>query len=162
VLERGLLGVDWRFGADGCQGTASALKDAMDFVLASGNADESGAGLPAFLQTAEREGYPSCLLFLPPLDGPALDRVIGALGPRPMRMTAVLALDVMPAQRTLSPRWHRFAFRPPEDGSCTLDDLSRQVSRLHAAGIEPLIADRSTGRVFADVRPLLQAVGGRL
>lgn len=78
LLESGVLGVNWRFGADGNQGHCSDLSEALTFLARSGNLSHlknPGTGLGGFLEQAAKDGFNGCLVALPSQPGPWLEAV---------------------------------------------------------------------------------------
>lgn len=78
ILESGVLGSGWRFGADGNQGHCSTVSEALTFLARSGNVALSGepqVGLRAYLAQAARDGFNGCLVALPSAPGPWAEEV---------------------------------------------------------------------------------------
>jgi hypothetical protein len=78
ILESGLLGAGWRFGADGNQGYCEKTEEAMTFLARSGNLSMQGreeVGLRAFLNQAAKDGFNACMVGLPSVPGKWLDDV---------------------------------------------------------------------------------------
>ena len=81
LLESGVLGVNWRFGADGNQGHCSDLSEALTYLARSGNHSlpkKDATGLGVFLEQAAKDGFNGCLVALPSQPGPWLEAVIQA------------------------------------------------------------------------------------
>ena len=78
ILESGLLGSGWRFGADGNEGHCDRVSEALTFLARSGNITQSGKTQPAlrgFLQQAARDGFTGCMVALPSLPGKWLEEI---------------------------------------------------------------------------------------
>lgn len=81
ILESGLLGTGWRFGADGNEGFCSKVDEALMFLARSGNLMQQNRiepGLRGYLQQAARDGYNGCLVALPSLPGKWIDEIRSA------------------------------------------------------------------------------------
>ncbi len=81
ILESGVLGPSWRFGADGNQGHCETVDEAMTFLARSGNVSLKGGWqveLRSFLAQAAKDGFNGCLVALPSVPGKWLDDVRGA------------------------------------------------------------------------------------
>jgi hypothetical protein len=78
ILESGVLGQGWRFGADGNQGHCNNVGEALTFLARSGNlslAGRSDVALRAFLSQAAKDGFNGCLVVLPSAPGPWIEEV---------------------------------------------------------------------------------------
>lgn len=77
LLEQRLLGEAWRFGADGREGHAVTVEEALNRVAESGNTTAlNSTGLEQFMQQAEGEGFGFCLVLSPPGDTAYASRII--------------------------------------------------------------------------------------
>lgn len=92
ILESGLLGTGWRFGADGNEGHCSKADEALLFLARSGNLtqeDRVELGLRAFLQQAARDGFNGCLVALPSLPGKWIEEIRSAARVSGIQLTFV-------------------------------------------------------------------------
>jgi hypothetical protein len=146
ALEGGAFGTEWVFGADGSDGEASTVPDALDRVVRSaGVGDRGGAGLRAFLERAERTGPASLVLFAPPRPGPWLDRALAVLRGRGRRARVVIGVDGIDATPP-RPLWKRALAREPARGGVPIGELDRVLGALAATRCEVVVIDRRTGR----------------
>ncbi|MHB2020487.1 MAG: DUF58 domain-containing protein, partial [Candidatus Xenobia bacterium] len=157
ILERGVLGEGWRFGADGTAGHTPHLQEALRLLAASGNTSaEPGSGLGQFLQQAQLDGYASCFLFLPSRPGPWMARVVAALERTRMQVTIFLGTDELRVQSVQEPWWHRVLFRQEHDPNRPRsEDLSQVTQTFGKLAAEMILVDRQAGRLYRDPRHLL-------
>lgn len=162
AVESGTLGAEWVFGADGTAGDASEPGPAVDRIVRSIEAREEGAlGLRAFIERAEKTGPASLVLFVPPVPGPWLDRVIAILRHRAHRTRVIVATDGVDAQAE-PPRWRRLLARSAERRGTHAEDLDAVVRALAGARVEVLVLDRATGKKLGDAhRAAMRALGAR-
>jgi hypothetical protein len=146
ALERGLLGPRWAFGADGTPGMLDDLDRALLAVARSGAA-QGPSGLMAFVDEARRDGRARCLVFLPPLPGPALDVAVGCAKRNPGALSFVVGTDGVRPDEPAG-RWRRMIERPVADPRPTASELSHVLRALAAVGAEAVVVDRSTGRFY--------------
>jgi hypothetical protein len=148
AVEAGVLGQNWSFGADGCpaEGTTS-VATALDWIAASAGArDRQGDGLEAFLRTAERHGRVRGIVFVPAGPGPWLAKVIEAGARRRRLLDVVVATDrVARSSRSLL---GRLFLEGPRTRGLPAAAFQETLSRLSRAGLEPLVVERPTGRVY--------------
>lgn len=109
VLEKELLGQGWRFGADNSPEPTSKLEEALIQLARSGNPTRGATGLSAYLAQAAHDGYKSCLVFVPPGEGPWLQAVHAAAARTPMRLTFV----TVGAHSAARARWRWLILREP-------------------------------------------------
>ncbi|HEY3356693.1 MAG TPA: DUF58 domain-containing protein [Polyangia bacterium] len=149
ALEAGILGANWSFGADGSgsEGTQS-VDTALDWIAASAGArDQQGQGLEPFLRAAERHGRVRGIVFVPAEPGPWLQRVIEAGVRRRRLMDVVVATDGVdraPHRSVLA----RLFLRLPKARGLAATALQETLTRLRRAGLEPVVVERPTGRVY--------------
>lgn len=156
VLERGLLGPRWRFGADGAE-DAQTLDEALAALAKSGSA-QGPPGLGAFLERARRDGFGACILLLPGVDGPWTGPVQEALAASPLRLQAVFALDGW-APGTPS-RWERL-FLEPEAGGADPGAVLDLLSRLVLPGMGATLVETRSGDVLERPEAFLAKLAGR-
>jgi hypothetical protein len=148
ALETGVLGADGRFGTDGepADGTHD-LERALEWIAASaGRRELAGAGLEAFLRAAERHGRVRGLVFVPAAPGPWLARVAAAAAGRRHMLDVVVATDGVALRGRGGGR--RLLLRTAPPPALTRAELDETIRRLLRAGVEPLVVERPTGRVY--------------
>ncbi|BDU73961.1 DUF58 domain-containing protein [Mesoterricola silvestris] len=157
LLERGLLGPGWRFGADGAE-DAEDLEGAREALARSGSSGGAG-GFAAFLERARRDGFGACILLLPGRDGPWTAPVQAALATAPLRVQAVFALD---GWREPAPSpWRRAFLRPePEDGAAP-EEVLDLLGRIAAPPTGATLVDIRSGDVLDHPEAYLRKRAGR-
>ena len=144
LLERGLLGQGWRFGADGAE-DAHTLDEALTALARSGST-AAALGLGAFLERARRDGFGACLLLLPGVDGPWAAQVQAGLAGAPLRVQAVFALDGWAPEAP--PRWRRVFLQPPEPGGAVPGEVLDLLRRLQLPSVAATLVDTVSGDVL--------------
>jgi len=157
LLERGLLGPGWRFGADGCE-DAQDLDGALEALARSGSAPPA-PGLAPFLERARRDGFGACILLLPGLDGPWVKGVQAALAGAPLRVHAVFALDGWRPEPP--PRWRRAFLRPEPPGAADPGEVLDLLGRVVLPQMEATLVDTRSGDVLESPRAYLGRLAGR-
>lgn len=162
AIESGTLGAEWVFGADGTAGDTDDKASAVDRIVRSIDARESGAlGLRAFVDRAEKTGPASLVLFVPPVPGPWLDRVIALVRHRAHRTRIIVATDGVDVTPPPS-RWRGLLARSVERSGTRAEELDGVVRALAAARVEVLVLDRATGRKLGDAhRAAMRALATR-
>jgi hypothetical protein len=152
-LELGLLGEGWRFGADGSRATASNRDEALDALVASGDADPRGpTGLAPFLDRAARDGYAHCLLFVPPGPGPWLDTVPATVARTALRTVVLTAVDGVAADTPRPAWWRRLFLEADTDGHPVAASLDRMATPFLGLPCRMAAVDRTTGLLLGDPR----------
>ena len=160
AVERGLLGDDWRFGADGVRNYAAETDEAVEIIALSGEADCDNRAkepfLGDFLAKMRSDGYQSCVLFMPP-DPAAWDYAAGQMaGCGSMRIQVVIGVEVLRPERKDARGFVRRAvdwFLRPEIGTDpTLEEITRMVSSVPGLCRNVLVAERRTGRLHRNIR----------
>lgn len=109
ILESGLLGSGWRFGADGNQGYCQKEDEAVTFLARSGNLSLLGqhqVGLRGFLDQAAKDGFNGCLVGLPSQPGPWLEDVVKAAAVRGIEVSFACAPGYIGARnQSEGPDW---------------------------------------------------------
>lgn len=153
ALESQALGPDWRFGADGSQGEAKRLVDALPLIVKSRAARGSGGdGLGPFLERSPDAHSARCVLFVPPRPGRWLGPVEREVKRRGGSVEVVVGVDgVREAERR--PRWRRPAVWLLSDDDRAADaahpdELERVCRALAAAGARVTVIDRPSGKVY--------------
>ena len=148
AIEMGILGVNGRFGADGQAPAGTADPDvALEWIAGSAAARQrSGADLEPFLRDAERLGRVRGIVFVPAAPGLWLDRVAGVVAGRRRMLDVVVATDGV----ELKPRsWlRRLLLQGKGVRALARADLDETIRRLLRAGVEPIIVERHTGKVY--------------
>lgn len=151
AVEQQALGDDLRFGASGSDAVATTVDDARASIVRSRDARRTGAaGLRGFVETVEREGPASLVLFVSPEPGAWLDEVIRVARARPHRVRIVVAFDRVDAEDpSRVPWWRVFVHRPPRVGiaRASLDAVLRALGTTRA---DVLVFDRPTGRLWSE------------
>ncbi|MCA9531500.1 MAG: DUF58 domain-containing protein [Myxococcales bacterium] len=150
AIERGLLGAEWSFAADGTPGATSTVADAISRVVHSAGArDEGAAGLAAFVERAERSGPASLVLFAPPAPGAWLDRTLAVVRRRVASTRVVIGVDALYDGSAADRRRWRWLLRSGAPVAGTeLGALERVCAVLGAARVEVVVLERPTGRVL--------------
>jgi hypothetical protein len=161
AIERGLLGDDWCFAADGVDRHATEREEALETLARSGEADttERDGHLGAFLSKMENEGYQFCILLLPPEAEAWAHAATQVTGTGIMRMQILTGVESVQPETEAPSAWKerltKWFLRPATDDEYTLDEL-RQLA-LGTAGLAATagVAERRTGQLFQDI------LGGR-
>lgn len=156
LLERGLLGSGWRFGADGAE-DAATLPEALEALARSGSAARGGT-LGAFLERARRDGFGACILLLPGRRGPWMEEVLGAVATSPLRIQAVHALDGWAPER---PSWWRRALLAPGLGGTSPGEVLELVERMALPHVTAALVETRSGEVLPDPGAYLRKRAGR-
>jgi hypothetical protein len=160
AVESGALGADWVFGADGGDRDASDVHEAVGRIIASvGHRADGGAGLRPFVERAERMGPASLVVFVPPVPGPWLPRVLSVVARRGDRTRVVVGTDGLDARRE-PPSWWRWLVRPPAPRGTAARDLEAVVRPFAALRCEVVVLDRVSGRRLGEAhRRAMEALG---
>lgn len=154
ALQRGVLGDDWAFGADGTQGVTSELPTALRAIAASRPlASPHAYGLDSFMQSQATSGSSHCILFTAARRTHSLALLKATLQRYPGKFSVVLATDQL--TETIKPaRWRRWLLTAGSSPSLALDD---RVSKAELLGLlteigqfveSILVIERHTGRCF--------------
>jgi hypothetical protein len=157
-IERGLLGDDWSFAADGVQREASDDRDAaFEIIARSGEAKpaDRAAQLASFLTRREAEGFQFCLLFIPP-DAPAWEAVADQnAATATMRVQVLTAAgEIVPDQappRGFSEFASRWLLKPREIDGVSLADIRTRAASVHGLANELIVVERNSGRSVSDI-----------
>jgi hypothetical protein len=159
-IEEGLFGRDYLFSADGASSPTSDSAEALEQLIRSvRHRDEAGEGLERFLSRLEASRRQSCVLFVPPVTGPWLDRVerLAALIPGGQ---AVTALDDHPGS-VRAPGWRRFLFAEPPGSARAARSVGEVARRLTRAGLEVHVLHRPSGELLGRAQLEALAPGGQ-
>lgn len=156
AIDRGLLGDQWWFGADGASGLATRVDEALSQIMESKNArntpNGAGAGLAGFFGRTQAFKEARVVLFVPGTTGPWLQRVAAQL--RGRNVTCVVVVDGLrnsPADPTVVERISKYlkapeAADPDEEALVVPDDLRLVTQTLVRAGAQVTVLDRRAGR----------------
>lgn len=139
LLELGLLGEEWRFGADGTPGHTNQLQEALDMVARSGNLERTeGKNLTEFLGQAEKDGFGFCLVLAPPREKTVIEMVDYSLGGSGLRHDIWVGVDVEEDEER--PWYRKLGFLKPSP-------LTPE-SAFHAWDGRATVIIRGTGQVL--------------
>jgi len=157
VVERGLLGDDWRFGADGVANYASETGEALEIIAISGEADcdDHLNNLGSFIAKMRSDGFQSCVLFLPP-DPAAWDYASRqTAGAGSMRIQVVIGVEGLRPEHEIAKGLTRRAadwfLRPATGADPTLEEIKRMVSSAPGLCKDVRAAERRTGNLHRNI-----------
>lgn len=148
-LEKGLLGPDFIFAADGAsrptRSAVEAVEQLVDSVKAQG---DGGATLEALVQQIEPARLTAFLVFAPPVDGAWRERLLGLVRPRGVTATVVIGVDhLVDAEARAKGRLHRLVFQ--DDGAGASDaGLLALRDALEADGHTVRLVHRPSGQTW--------------
>jgi hypothetical protein len=153
AIERGLLGDDWRFAADGVDREANDDRDAaFEIIARSGEASQQdrAARLGAFLTKCENDGYQFCLLCIPH-DAPAWRAVAAQqVATTSMRVQVLTAAsEIVPdddPNASFGERVAKWMLKPVEEDRVSLAELRTRAANLKDLAFDVMAAERNTGR----------------
>lgn len=155
ILERGFLGDDWRFGADGSQADAARLNDALDILIRSGSVPPgSPTTFPEFLKRAQKDGFSACVVVVPPVEGPWIEAVVSALAGTLLRVHIYTVVDRVLLEAAPAKAWGRFLYVPEAGRAPRAEEMARMARHFTGRPFPFLLVDRQAGKVFGDVRAL--------
>lgn len=139
------LGDEWTFAADG-SAVCEDVPKALDAVVRSIDFRSKGAsGLSTFVESEERRGPASLVVFAPAEEGDWLDRVLSVSKGRAARMQVIIGVDGV-GERPKHGWLKRLLTAPQEVSSSSLAPLRSICSKLAGARVRVRIFDRYTGR----------------
>ena len=150
-VEKGLLGPDFIFAADGAsrptRSAVEAVEQLIDSVKAQG---DGGATLEALVQQIEPARLTAFLVFAPPADGPWRQRLLGLVRQRGVTATVVIGVDHLidvDAEAQAKGRLHRLVFQ--DDGAVASDaGLLALRDALEADGHTVRLVHRPSGQTW--------------
>lgn len=155
-VERGMLGQDFRFGADGAEAATDDPDEALDHIVASAHhRREGGEGLARFLRQLTPRQRDAVVLFVPGEPGRWLGHVEAAAGTL-KGARAVTAVDDAP--ELTRPGLRHLLFAPPSERARLARHLGRVVGRLVRAGFVIHVIHRPSGELLGPAQ--LEALGG--
>jgi hypothetical protein len=157
-IERGLLGDDWCFAADGVDKEANDDREAAYEIIArSGEAhrEDRAARLATFLTSREAEGYQFCLLFIPP-DADAWEAVAAqSAATQTMRVQVLTAAgEIIPDQspaRGVKELVSRWLLKPTHEDGVSLSEIRARANAVKGLANEVITVERNTGRTMSDL-----------
>lgn len=165
AIEGAAFGAEWVFGADGSEGEASTVHEAVERVVRSAGVGERGASaLRSFVERAERTGPASLVIFAPPRPGAWLERVVAVLRSRGRRARVVIGVDGIDASPPAT-WWRRALLREAPRSGTPIGELEAVLRALAATRCEVVVIDRRSGRRLGDLhrgaaRAAAAALGG--
>lgn len=157
-IERGLLGEDWCFAADGVDREANDDRDAaFEIIARSGEArpEDRAARLSNFLTLKEAEGYQFCLVFIPPDAASWLAVADQSASTATMRVQVLTAAaeitpdDAPPQGLTeLASRW---LLRAGSPDSVSLAEIRTRAGAVRGLANELIVVERNSGRTLSDM-----------
>ena len=154
-VEEGLLGHGFLFAAEGAAEPTADPVEALEQIIRSvRHRDRGGEGLEGFLARLEEQRRRCCLLFVPPVAGPWLDRVVQAARYVP-GARVVTAVDSSPAEMPAT-GWRRWLFAETQSNEAARRALGKVLQRLIRAGFEVHVLHRPSGELLG--RAQLQAL----
>jgi len=153
ILEKGVLGAGWRFGADGSEAHATGIEESLTLLARSGNPLTKPRGLRAFLEQARRDGYQSCLVLLPGGYGPWILEVERGLKAGGLQVS-LLVVDAAPpappapALARWVPHWDklsRWLLAPGQED--LVKEPRKVISRFSQSGHRTLVYSNTTRQV---------------
>jgi len=156
-VEEGMLGVDFRFGADGAESVTSERQTALDQIVGSvRHRRHGGEGLARFMRQLTPRQLEALVLFVPSEPGRWLRQVEQAAAQ--LRSSRVItAIDVAPLRPRRALR--HLLFTPPSDARVAARRLAKVVTRLGRSGLTMLVIHRPTGELLG--RGQLEALVGQ-
>ncbi|RLB57409.1 MAG: hypothetical protein DRJ42_00280 [Deltaproteobacteria bacterium] len=152
AVERGALGRDWVFGADGAATDADNVADAVSLIVGSAvdgsggaSGEGQGAGLAAFVARAERSGPAALVVFAPLTKGPWIDAVHQLAARRPGGLRVVIGVDGLVPAPDRGPLARLLTRAGPVEGS-SAEVLNSTLRALGHARVDVVVYDRPTGR----------------
>jgi len=150
ALEEGVLGADFRFGADGSPQPVRDLPSALVAVRRSSAVRaRGGEQLVSFLQELDREGPSSLVLFVPAAQGPWVERVTTLLQKQARSARVVIGVDGI-TQRAGASWLSRVTLAPRPSTQIQLASLRALITSYKRAGCEVVVLDRESGRLLGD------------
>jgi hypothetical protein len=158
AIDRGLLGDDWCFAADGVESEATDDRDAAYEIIArSGEAkvEDRAARLATFLTQREAEGFQFCLLFVPP-DQAAWDAVAAqSAATHTMRVQVLTAAsEIIPDETPaagVKEYVSRWLLKPTHDDGISLASIRARAAAVKGLANELIAVERSSGRAMSDM-----------
>lgn len=149
-LERGILGPDFIFAADGSSRPTRDAREALEQIIDSAKArGEGGAALAGLATQVDRSRMISFIVFAPPVDGPWRARVVDLAQRIGVNATVIVGVDGVAA----APRGRlaRLLARPEagdDPDSRALAELPALRAALEGDGLRVQVLHRRTGQLL--------------
>lgn len=148
ALEKGMLGSDWSFGSDeNVEGTFETTEALAILMRSSSVRDREGMGLRAFVEHVEKKGPSSLIVFIPPNNGPWIERILELAKVR--RVHIVIGIDGM-SNETRESLWRRLTSLPVLPTGTPARPLQQTIEALRRGNCQITILDRTTGKPISD------------
>jgi len=147
-LERGLLGPEFTFAADGATRTTSDTREALDQIVDSAAArGYDGQALEMLAGRVEESRLSSCIVFAPPVDGPWRARVAAFSRRLPAPATVVIGVEGVAA-----PRRGRLArlLVVGNGARGAHDEVGTLRAALEADGLRVQVLHRQSGQILGE------------
>ena len=146
-LERGLLGPDFIFAADGATRPTRSTPEAIEQLVDSAKAQaDGGVTLEALVRQIDPSRLTACLVFAPPTDGPWRPRLTELVRRRALSATVVIAVEHLVETATEAPgRLRRLFFSPPQEDRRESTAVAALQKALEADGLRVQLVDGSAG-----------------
>lgn len=158
AIERGLLGDDWCFAADGVEKEANDDRDsAFEIIARSGEAklEDRAARLGSFLTRREAEGFQFCLLFIPPDEAAWTAVAAQSAATATMRVQVLTAAgEIIPDQlpaRGVKEIMSRWLLKPTHEDGVSLADIRTRAAAVKGLANELIAVERNSGRAVSDM-----------
>jgi hypothetical protein len=153
VLEAGLLGEGWRFGADG-SGPCETLDAALEALSRSGSlAAERPDDLSAFLRSAAADGFGACLLFLPTTEGPWVEAMARRFAEPALPLHALLVFTTW--AEPAGPVWRRVVMEPASADGLRAEGALRMMRTLQSPELRCTLVNATEGTVLEEAEAYL-------
>ncbi|MEX0619943.1 MAG: DUF58 domain-containing protein [Pseudohongiellaceae bacterium] len=155
AVERGALGDNWLFGADGTAEPCNTVAEALRAIAASRALDEPlGYGLDNFLRQAASQGESHCIVIAGAGPGPWVTSLKQTVGRFRGPFTVVLATDGFASEETPA-LWQRLLYRGEKDNGAE----SRKNDGINDSEIAqgPRPSLRSLGGLLTDIGQLVES-----
>lgn len=157
-IDRGLLGDDWCFGADGVDREARDDREAAYEIIArSGEAgpSERASRLASFLTLRESEGYQFCLLFIPPDEGSWEAVAAQTAATATMRVQVLTAAGEILADGTtgggIAEVVKRWLIKPDDRDGVSVEEIRGRADAVKGLANELIVIERNSGRALSDI-----------
>jgi hypothetical protein len=150
-LERGVFGPDFLFSADGATRPTRDPHEAVDQIIDSvASRADGGASLDSLAAQVEGARMSTCVMFVPPVDGPWRDRVTAFARRLPSAATIVIGVAGVADERRRG-LLSRLFWRAPHDedpDSRAFAELPALRAALEAEGLRVQVLHRETGQLL--------------
>ncbi len=149
-LERGLLGSDFVFLAEGAPRATNDRRDGVEQIIDSRkHRDTQADSLTSLFRTVDRARLDNLVIFAPPSRGPWLDKVLKAARQLPLPPMVIVTVDGAVTNFETRTRLSKFIWgEPPIDP--TLTEVVDVVAALEQSGMEVKVLHRQSGHRLHD------------